>query len=159
MGLTILFMDPQKSFKYIFQYKLRSHSIIHTFKNYFITVFSIFSNKWYSNRPFNFNNCTVSVLLPSVSATFGFFIPRHRLCDHQTQQDTYIYTFFGPTILFTLLKIILLYGSVWIQLKTEKWKLKSENWKVKTEKHYSKIIFKRVNNIVGPIFNKKVVEK
>ena len=36
-------------------------------------------------------------------------------------------------------------GSVWIQLKTEK--------------HCSKIIFKCVNNIVGPIFNKKVAEK
>ena len=34
------------------------------------------------------------------------------------------------------------------------WKLKTEN-----EKHCSKIIFKCVNSIVGPIFNEKVVEK
>ena len=34
------------------------------------------------------------------------------------------------------------------------WKLK-----LKTEKHCSKIIFKYVNNTVGPIFNKKVAEK
>ena len=35
------------------------------------------------------------------------------------------------------------------------------NWKLKTEteKHCSKIIFKCVNNIVGPIFNEKVTEK
>jgi len=31
--------------------------------------------------------------------------------------------------------------------------------KLKTEKHCSKIIFKYVNNTVGPIFNEKVVEK
>ena len=36
-------------------------------------------------------------------------------------------------------------GSVWIQLKTEK--------------YYSKIIFKYVNNTVGLIFNEKVAEK
>ena len=36
-------------------------------------------------------------------------------------------------------------GSVWIQLKTEK--------------YYSKIIFKCVNSTVGPIFNKKVAKK
>ena len=44
------------------------------------------------------------------------------------------------------------YGSVWIELivvETENW-----NWK-----YYSKIIFKCVNSIVGPIFNEKVAEK
>ena len=35
-----------------------------------------------------------------------------------------------------------------------RWKLKTE-----TEKYCSKIIFKCVNNTVGPIFNKKVAEK
>ena len=35
----------------------------------------------------------------------------------------------------------------------------AENWKLKTEKHCSKIIFKCVNSIVGPIFNEKVVKK
>ena len=40
-------------------------------------------------------------------------------------------------------------GSVWIELiVAENWKLKTENWK-----HCSKIIFKCVNSIVGPIFN------
>ena len=51
MGLTALFTDAQKSYKHRFQYKFGSHSIIHTFKNYFATVFSIFSNKQYPNRP------------------------------------------------------------------------------------------------------------
>ena len=37
----------------------------------------------------------------------------------------------------------------------------AENWKLKlkTEKHCSKIIFKYVNSIVGPIFSEKVAEK
>ena len=40
-------------------------------------------------------------------------------------------------------------GSVWIEIiVAENWKLKTENWK-----HCSKIIFKCVNSIVGPIFN------
>ena len=40
--------------KYFFQknnFKTRSYDIIHIFNNYFVTVFSVFSNKWYSNRP------------------------------------------------------------------------------------------------------------
>ena len=44
-----LFMDPQKSSKYIFQYKFGSYSTIHTFKNYFIIVFSVLVNKQYPN--------------------------------------------------------------------------------------------------------------
>ena len=43
-------------------------------------------------------------------------------------------------------------GCVWIELifaETENW-----NWK-----HCSEIIFKYVNSIVGPIFNKKVAKK
>ena len=39
-------------------------------------------------------------------------------------------------------------GSVWIQL------IFVENWK-----HCSKIIFKCVNSVVGPIFNEKMAEK
>ena len=43
-------------------------------------------------------------------------------------------------------------GYVWIELifaKTENW-----NWK-----HYSEIIFKCINSVIGPIFNKKVAKK
>ena len=31
-------------------FKTRSHDTIHTFKNYFVIVFLVFSNKWYLNR-------------------------------------------------------------------------------------------------------------
>ena len=31
--------------------KIGSHSIIHIFKNYFVTIFLVFSNKQYPNRP------------------------------------------------------------------------------------------------------------
>ena len=127
MGLTVLFIDPQKSFKYIFQYKLRSHSIIHTFKNYFITVFSIFSNKWYPNRPFNFNNCTISVHLPSVSATFGFFYPTAPfLWPPNSAKHVYLYIFWSSNIIYTFKN----YFIIWVRLDTaENWKVKSENWK------------------------------
>ena len=52
-----LFMDPQKSSKHRFQYKFESQNIIHTFKNYFVTVFltisfQFSSNKWYLNTPY-----------------------------------------------------------------------------------------------------------
>ena len=32
-------------------FKTGSHGIIHTFKNYFVTVFLVFSNKQYPNSP------------------------------------------------------------------------------------------------------------
>ena len=33
--------------KFIIFFKTESYGIIHTFKNYFTTLFSVFSNKWY----------------------------------------------------------------------------------------------------------------
>ena len=56
-----LFMDPQISFFINFFIKNGSHSTIYTFKNYFATVFSVFSfqfqqNKFYPNTPkYNFS--------------------------------------------------------------------------------------------------------
>jgi len=41
----VLFFNSKNNFK------TRSHDIIHTFKNYFTAVFSIFNNKRYPNRP------------------------------------------------------------------------------------------------------------
>ena len=38
-------------FFYKNNFKIGSHDTIHTFKNYFTTVFSVLSNKWYPNRP------------------------------------------------------------------------------------------------------------
>ena len=54
--ISILFMDPQISLFSNFFIKNGSHGTIYTFKNYFATVFSIFSfqfqqNKFYPNRP------------------------------------------------------------------------------------------------------------
>ena len=49
--------DPQISLLNNFFIKIGSHITIHIFKNYFATVFSVFSfqfqqNKFYPNRPF-----------------------------------------------------------------------------------------------------------
>ena len=42
-GSHLLFTDPQTSFFNNFFIKNGSHDTIHTFKNYFVTVFSVFS--------------------------------------------------------------------------------------------------------------------
>ena len=34
-----------------YNFKTKPYGIIHTFKNYFTIVFSVFSNKWYPNKP------------------------------------------------------------------------------------------------------------
>ena len=52
-----------------FSFKIRSHDTIHTFKNYFTIVFSVFSNKRYPNRfsdffffsPLNINEPSIAV--------------------------------------------------------------------------------------------------
>ena len=45
--------DLQTSFFNKIFIKNGSHSNIHAFKNYFATVFLVFSNKWYPIRPVN----------------------------------------------------------------------------------------------------------
>ena len=55
--ICALFMDPQISLFSNFFIINGSHDTIHTFKNYFATVFSVFSfqfqqNKFYPNRPY-----------------------------------------------------------------------------------------------------------
>ena len=50
-GSHALFTRPTSmEFSKIF-IKIGSHSIIHIFKNYFVTIFLVFSNKQYPNRP------------------------------------------------------------------------------------------------------------
>ena len=54
--IRALFTDPQISFFINFFIKNGSHGTIHIFKNYFATVFSVFSfqflqNKFYPNKP------------------------------------------------------------------------------------------------------------
>ena len=54
VGLVYCSRDPQTSFLTKTLIKNGSHGIIYIFKNYFVTVFSIFNfqqNKLYPNRP------------------------------------------------------------------------------------------------------------
>ena len=46
----VLFTRPSSTDFSKFLFKIESHSTIHTFKNYFATVFSIY-NKWYPIKP------------------------------------------------------------------------------------------------------------
>ena len=63
--------DPQTSFFSNFFIKNRSHGTIHTFKNYFATVFSVFSFQLYPNGSFS-NNSFFSILLCFLSSPFFF---------------------------------------------------------------------------------------
>ena len=45
----VLFMGPASTFFNKIFIKIGSHDTIHTFKNYFVIVFSVFNNKRYSN--------------------------------------------------------------------------------------------------------------
>ena len=47
--------DRQVLFSTKKDFKTESHSTIHIFKNYFTTVFSVFNNKRYPNKPMIFN--------------------------------------------------------------------------------------------------------
>ena len=63
--ICALFTDPTNSTFYQLFIKNGSHSTIHTFKNYFATVFSVFSfqfqqNKFYPNRPIISRACSGS---------------------------------------------------------------------------------------------------
>ena len=50
-GFCILFTKPINIYFSKNNFKTESDSTIHTFKNYFATVFLIFSNKRYPDRP------------------------------------------------------------------------------------------------------------
>ena len=55
-GSYVLFMGPASNFFFFFQknnFKIRPYGTIYIFKNYFATVFLVFSNKWYPIRPVN----------------------------------------------------------------------------------------------------------
>ena len=49
-GFCALFIGPTNNFFNNNNFKTESHDSIHTFKNYFDTVFSIFNNKQYPNK-------------------------------------------------------------------------------------------------------------
>ena len=50
-GSHVLFIEPTNTFFSKIFIKTGSHNTIHIFKNYFVTVFSVFSNKRYLNKP------------------------------------------------------------------------------------------------------------
>ena len=50
-GSRALFMGPTNLFFSKIFIKNESHDTIHTFTNYFITIFSVFNNKQYPNVP------------------------------------------------------------------------------------------------------------
>ena len=50
-GSRALFMGPASTDFNKFFFKIGLHGTIHTFKNYFVIMFSVFNNKWYPNRP------------------------------------------------------------------------------------------------------------
>ena len=50
-GSHTLFIGPASTKFGKINFKTVSHGTIHVFKNYFVTVFSVFSNKRYPNKP------------------------------------------------------------------------------------------------------------
>ena len=52
MGPVHRSRDPQVLYLAKKNFNTRSYGTIHTFKNYFATIFAVFSNKRYLNRPF-----------------------------------------------------------------------------------------------------------
>ena len=50
-GSRALFTGPASTFFYKNNFKTGISGTIHIFKNYFATVFSVFNNKQYPNRP------------------------------------------------------------------------------------------------------------
>ena len=56
-------MGPASIKKYKFNFKTGFHGTIDIFKNYFVTIFLVFSNKRYPNKPYiNFVVLTLDVM-------------------------------------------------------------------------------------------------
>ena len=54
--------------------KNRSQDTIHTFKNYFVTMFSVFSSKWYPNRSLSsFTSVSIQKFVYFIIIIFFFF--------------------------------------------------------------------------------------
>ena len=74
--IRALFTDPQILLFSNFFIKNGSHGTIHIFKNYFVTMFSVFNfqfyqNKFYPNRPL------VSIWIVRLHLAFFFFFSTH----------------------------------------------------------------------------------
>ena len=72
-GSYVLFMEPASTEKRKYNFKTESYGIIHTFKNYFTTIFLVFSNKRYPNRPINNYYCyaTMKMLCDTTRSVCG----------------------------------------------------------------------------------------
>ena len=73
----------------IFFLKIGSHGTIQTFKNYFATVISVFSNKRYPNRPFAEKQCLFKMFSEFIllSVLFKTFCQIQMIRDPQRQLE------------------------------------------------------------------------
>ena len=95
--------ETRKYFFHKNNFKTESHSTIHTFKNYFTTIFSIF----------NFQFLAISDIQTDLKCAFGQLCVQTQVpyTVHETHKPLFSEKFslkIGPTTLFTYLKIILL---------------------------------------------------
>ena len=63
-GFRALFKRPSNMDFSKFFFKIESHVTIHTFKNYFVTVFLVFNNKRYPNKPEELQLGEIYFLMP-----------------------------------------------------------------------------------------------
>ena len=70
IGFYALFTEPISTFFNKNNFNIGIYSTIHTFKNYFATMFSVFSNKRYSNKPYA---CVWIALKRKVDVQLRFF--------------------------------------------------------------------------------------
>ena len=105
-GSRVLFTRPPSTIFSKKNFKIRSHGTIHTFKIYFITVFSIFSNKRYPNRfLFNFSLFISSIKWRSIQPSFSFAKPNWSNAIRSTTMPlltsgSWVFFFFFPFSLF-----------------------------------------------------------
>ena len=100
-GTCALFMKLASMDFNKFFFKIGSHGTIYTFKNYFATVFSVFSNKRYPNRPAwvwipmkNENYFTIQLIFATIYGlycTFGTIYEPH--CTISTNFYLYLHYF------------------------------------------------------------------
>ena len=76
MGPVHYSQDPQTSFFSKIFIKNGSHGTIYTFKNYFVAVFSVFSNKRYLNKPLIHALANIRTFPSCIYKKFHFTISR-----------------------------------------------------------------------------------
>ena len=74
-------------------FKTRSHGIIHTFKNYFVTVFSVFSNKRYPNRPLTFKHAVSKIVSYSSEGCLPLNVLYRKLYPIVVEKGAYVHSY------------------------------------------------------------------